>query len=173
MSMTNPFTAPASASGGITWRDLLGGLLIIKPIAAETGVQTSNGLRDAVRADVYAIDGPGSPNTYEDTLIFPKVLASQVRSRIGQLVIGRLSQGTAKPGQNAPWMLDEATAEDVQKGIQAWNTIQAGQFATPTPPQQSAQAPAPQAPQVAQAPGWGLQPATPAQPAQPVGGLPF
>ena len=54
-----------------------------------------------------------------DTLVFPKLLQSQLRSQIGKKVLGRLGQGSAKPGQSAPWLLNEASADDIAKA-EAW-----------------------------------------------------
>jgi hypothetical protein len=48
--------------------------------------------------------------------VFPKVLASQLRSSVGGKVIGRLGQGIAKPGQSAPWTLNAATDADKETG---------------------------------------------------------
>lgn len=115
--MSNPFSKPASASG-IQWEDYLGKLLLIEPITLETGVKTSLGERDAVRADVTVIDADGDgPEEHKDTLIFPRVLISQTRSLVGEKVLGRLGQGEAKQGQNPPWKLLEATDADVELGV--------------------------------------------------------
>lgn len=161
MTMTNPFAAPAAASDGVKWEELNGSLLIIKPTAAETGIKTSYGESEAVRADVYAIDGPQAGSEHADTLVFPKILQSQLKPRIGQVVIGRLGQGNAKPGQSAPWILQDATDADIQTGVAAWEKIQQGQFTAPAAPQ----APAPQQ-------RWGQpQPQQAAAPQQ--GGFPF
>lgn len=170
MTVNNPFVTPAAASGGIDWNPLNGTLVIIKVTAFETGIQTSNGPRDAARADVYPIDGPQAGDKHEDTLIFPKVMASQLRPRVGQLVIGRVGQGIAKSGQNAPWILQDPTQADIQAGVVAWQKIQAGQFQTPAPQAQPQTQPVQQAPTqtgqpAQQTPTWG---ATPQQ-----GGLPF
>lgn len=114
--MSNPFTGPASASG-IQWADYLGRLLLIEPHGFETGIKTSNGDRDAVRADVTVIDAPDAPEEHKDTLIFPKVLISQTRSLVGEKVLGRLGQGEAKTGQNPPWKILEPTEQDVSVGV--------------------------------------------------------
>jgi hypothetical protein len=120
--MSNPFSNPASASG-IQWEGLLGKLLLIEPLSLETGINTSNGVRDAVRADVVVIDAEGDgPEELKDTLIFPRVLISQTRSLIGEKVLGRLAQGEAKPGQNPPWKLLEATEADVEIGVRYLET---------------------------------------------------
>lgn len=109
------FVSAAPPSGGITWSDHKGSLLIIEPQSFETGIQTSFGIADAVKADVYVLNGPDNADEYRETLVFPKLLASQLKNQIGNKVVGRLSQGAAKPGQSAPWLLEEATPEDIEK----------------------------------------------------------
>ena len=121
MSTSNdPFDAPASSSG-IQWDDLNGTLLLIEVKGHKTGITTAYGTVDAVEADVYALDGDlaGTPaGTFDDTLIFPKVLQGQLKSRIGGKVLGRLGQGEKKPGQSPPWKLAEATEKDKAIGRQ-------------------------------------------------------
>jgi len=113
------FAQPSPPSGGITWADHKGDLLLIEPLSVETGIQTTFGPADAVRADVTIIDGNDAGEIHSDVLVFPKVLQSQIRSQIGQKVLGRLGSGTAKPGQSAPHLLLEASADDIAKA-EAW-----------------------------------------------------
>jgi len=114
------FDAPGSAAG-IKWEDLNGRLLLIKPLAVEEGIKTVHGDSRAVRADVVVLDGPGAPEEYMDTLIFPKVLQGQVRGNAGtgRFNLGRLGKGVAKPGQSAPWVLADPTEDDA-KAARAW-----------------------------------------------------
>lgn len=114
--MTDPFNQPASASG-IQWADFSGRLLLFSVHALETGIKTSFGDSDAVRATVVVLDGPQAGEDHVDVLVFPKVLQSQLRPSIGAKVLGRLGQGQAKPGQSPPWMLSEATEADKQVGL--------------------------------------------------------
>lgn len=107
------FAKPAAPSAGIQWGDHKGALLLIEPDSFEAQVQTSFGPADAVKATVTVIDGEHSGAIYADTLIFPKLLVSQTKSQIGAKVLGRLGQGQAKPGQSAPWLLNEATEADI------------------------------------------------------------
>jgi hypothetical protein len=111
------FATPATSSS-IDFQQLKGSLLMVKVIFLEEHIPTAvtkPGERSpAIRADVTVLDGPHAGEHYADTLIFPKVLQSQLRSRVGQLVLGRLGQGPAKPGQSAPWQLDAATSADEQ-----------------------------------------------------------
>jgi hypothetical protein len=109
------FVSAAPPTGGIDWSDHNGKLLIIEPLAQETGIQTQFGLSDAVRANVYVLTGPNEAEEFNDTLIFPKLLQSQTRGQIGKKVVGRLGQGAQKAGQSPPWVISEATADDIEK----------------------------------------------------------
>ena len=113
--MADEFSAPSSASG-IKWDELKGSLLLITVNEFRPEVRTMHGDQPAVSADVVALDGDAEGATYADTLVFPKVLISQLKARAGGgKVLGRLGKGTAKPGQSAPWMLSEATEDDKTK----------------------------------------------------------
>lgn len=113
------FAQPSAPGDGIKWDNHKGALLLIEPLSLESQVQTSFGPADAVKAHVNVIDGPGAGDSYTETLIFPKLLVSQTKNQIGAKVLGRLGQGTQKPGQSAPWLLQEATADDITKA-EAW-----------------------------------------------------
>lgn len=116
--MTDPFELPASATG-LDLKSLLGSLLLVTAHEVATGISTTFGPTDAIRADVAVLDGALAGEEFHDTLIFPKVLQAQLRSRIGGKVLGRLGQGQAKPGQSAPWVLTDPTDADRQLGL-AW-----------------------------------------------------
>jgi hypothetical protein len=107
------FANPAPSAGSIDWNDLNGRLLIFDVTGQEIGIKTSNGTKDPVRADLVVLDGDTAGEKFDDTLVFPTVLISQLKPRIGQKVLGRLGQGIAKPGQSAPWILQDATAEEI------------------------------------------------------------
>ncbi|MFD7157929.1 hypothetical protein ACFV9C_25230 [Kribbella sp. NPDC059898] len=111
--MSNQFADPAEMTG-IKWDDLEGALLLIKPYGLEQGVVTNFGTTDAVRADVTVLDGSNKGEEYPDALVFPRVLQGQLKPRTGQLVVGRLGKGAAKPGQSAPWKLDKASKADIE-----------------------------------------------------------
>jgi len=115
--MTDPFAAPAAPSAGVNLEDIKGALLLISVYSLETGIQTTFGLKDAIRADVAVLDGDHSGEEHSDTLLFGLVLQGQLKGRIGQKVLGRLYTGTAKPGQKPPWMLSEATEADKAVGV--------------------------------------------------------
>lgn len=114
---TDPFAAPGAASGGIDWAAVNGSLILITVHDVETDIQTSFGAKDAVRADVAILDGDHAGEEYGDSLIFPKVLISQLRGSKGSKVLGRLGQGEAKKGQQPPWLLAEASEADKKVGV--------------------------------------------------------
>lgn len=126
----DPFTDPAAAGAGINWQDHKGALLLVTVRGLEPEIKTAYGTSDAVRADVVVLDGNGQGAEYADALVFPKVLQSQLRSRVGQKVLGRLTQGVAKAGQSAPWQLEGATDEDKAKG----KAYLSGQVSSAEPP---------------------------------------
>jgi hypothetical protein len=130
--MTDLFSAPATATG-LDLKALLGSLLLIHVHDVETGINTSFGSTDAVRADVTALDGPQAGETFDDTLIFPRVLQSQLKSKIGEKVLGRLGQGQAKPGQSAPWVLNAATPADAELATKWLTRVTAPAAATAQP----------------------------------------
>jgi hypothetical protein len=113
------FVSAPPPSGGLNYQALKGALLLIDVLEVSEHVPTVHtkpGEKSpAIRANVDVIDGPGAPDTYPDTLIFPKVLQSQLRTQVGAKVLGRLTQGNAKAGQSPPWLLDAASAEDTAK----------------------------------------------------------
>lgn len=125
------FTAPAQASG-FTPADHLGHLLIIEVAGYEPSIQTSLGDKDAVSATIHDVD---TGETSEDALIFPKVLVSSLKARIGQTVLATLTQGQAKPGQSAPWTLTDATGDPaaVARATAFLDAHKAGQYAAPAP----------------------------------------
>lgn len=131
--MNEMFASPASASS-MDLKTLLGSLLLIEPLEHEEGIQTVHGTSSAIRANVYALDGDEKDSAYEDVLIFPKVLQGQLRPRLGQKVLGRLGQGLARPGQSAPWTLNEATDQDKQVATTFLNQRTSNQTATPAAP---------------------------------------
>jgi hypothetical protein len=113
--MAKEIVSAVEGGQGVTWEDYKGKLFVVEPLEVEEDIQTVHGITDAVRGNVFVVlakDG-SKFEEFEDTLIFPKVLQSQVRRKIGSLVVGRLTQGEAKRGQNPPWKLAEATEGDL------------------------------------------------------------
>lgn len=124
--MSNPFAAPASATG-VEWETLNGALLLIEPKRIEAGVNTAFGEKDPLVADITVLDGDSKGEVFAEAFVFPTVLISQLRPNIGGKVLGRLGQGNPKPGQKPPWKLLEATEDDVKVGT----AYLAGQVSAP------------------------------------------
>lgn len=139
MTSPSPFAAPASAQG-LDYQALLGALLIIEVLTQEHDVSTTYGLKDPIRANITVVDGDHAGTIYEDTLLFPTALVSQLRPNIGSKVLGRLTQGEAKPGQKPPWLLASPSDDDTKTAIEFMNK---NTFAAPQPAsgQQDAQPP--------------------------------
>ncbi len=111
-----PFNDPSAGGDKLPLGDLLGALLLFTVKSVEKDITTSFGVTDAVKADVAVLDGPHKGDTYDDTLVFPRVLKSALAPSVGGMVLGRLGQGTAKPGQSPPWILAAGTDDDKTTG---------------------------------------------------------
>ena len=109
--MSNMFNDPGSMDS-LPLADLLGSLLLVTVHEETPEMQTVHGPTTAIRADVAVLDGDLVGVVYSDTLVFPKVLKSQLRGSVGGMVVGRLAQGEKKQGLNAPWILETATDAD-------------------------------------------------------------
>jgi hypothetical protein len=104
---------PASAAA-LDLTELNGRLLLIEPLRVETGVKTTLGDRDVTVVNLHELDGPDAGEVHDEAFVWPRVLQIQLRPKVGsgRYVLGRLGQGVAKPGQNAPWKLFDATDAD-------------------------------------------------------------
>jgi hypothetical protein len=114
--MSEPFDQPSKPGAGVDLQPLLGSLLLITVHGTEREIATVHGVADAIRADVDVLDGMLRGEHHADVFLFPRVLQGQLRGHIGGKVIGRLTQGVAKPGKNAPWQLADATDGDIAIG---------------------------------------------------------
>lgn len=106
----------------VVWEDLNGSLLLVKPTEFVRGVNTQHGSKDAIYCDILVIDGEHAGDEYKQTLVFPLTLVGQLRRRMGQTLLGRLTQGKAKFDEdgeemNAPWKFDKHTAEDAELAL--------------------------------------------------------
>lgn len=122
--MSDPFADPSEADF-MPYNDLIGSLLLFTVLSFEEHIPTQftepGEKSPAVRANVHVIDGKLAGTKLREVLIFPARLRAQLRPRIGQMVLGRLGHGTAKPGRNAPWELTAANADDKAKAQQMLN----------------------------------------------------
>jgi len=101
------FSAPSSASSdSVKVADLNGHLLIVSPIEYKANIQTVNGPADAIEVNLVDLD---TNEEHNSVLWFNVALKNALKPLIGQKVLGRIGQGIAKPGKNAPWILNDAT----------------------------------------------------------------
>lgn len=99
----------------IDWDNWKKKLFVVEPLELEKDVKTQHGVTDAIRANVFVLTGPNSHEEFLDTLVFPRVLVSQLKKGIGSYVVGRLTQGEAQRGKNPPWLFADATEDDLSK----------------------------------------------------------
>lgn len=125
--MSSPFAAPSNGDS-LPLDELKGALLIIMPTEQIEGIKTTFGDANAVKADVHVVDGSLGGTSFIDTLIFPKILQSNVRREIGtgKPVLGRLGKGQAKPKQSPPWILEAPTDDDIKLASPVWEALQKG-----------------------------------------------
>lgn len=96
--------------------DHVGSLCLFFVHDVRQGITTSYGEREAVSADVHVLDGNDAGEIFHDVLIFQGGLIGSLRSKAGgEPVLARINQGIAKPGQTAPYILSEFTAQDAAK----------------------------------------------------------
>jgi hypothetical protein len=138
--MNDGFASPAQTTG-FDYEAALGHLLVVDVIAHEDAVPTALGDKPAIRANILDVDDPSL--SAEDALIFPRVLVGSLRPRVGQRVLGVLGQGVAKPGQNAPWTLQDAVGdpEAVKRAKAALAAAQPVSGAVPAKPARSSAVP--------------------------------
>ena len=101
------FTAPTQGGGdSVKVADLAGKLLIITPIEHKREITTVHGVTDAVEVNIVDLD---ADETHDNILFFNIALKNALKDKIGQKVLARIGQGTAKAGKSAPWVLIDAT----------------------------------------------------------------
>jgi hypothetical protein len=86
--------------------DLANQLLIITPVEYKTGINTVHGETDAIEVHVTNLD---TNEEHSNILFFNVALKNALKNKVGQKVLARIGQGTAKPGKSAPWILVDAT----------------------------------------------------------------
>ncbi|MEU3162919.1 hypothetical protein [Streptosporangium sp. NPDC006930] len=151
-----------SAGSDFKAADHIGHLIIFYVRELREGIVTSFGTSDAISVDLVVLTDPKGPRPETQVLLFQKPLIGSLRTSIGgEPVLARLGQGTAKPGQSAPYILQPFNEQDAAFATQYLNSVGGNPFqSTPT---FAAPAPAP----VAQAPVAPLPQAVPPQAAYP------
>lgn len=122
------FAAPSANTEQPKVADLAGALLIITPVEYKTGIPTVHGEAEAVEVNIINLD---TNKAHDGLLWFNVALRNALKNKIGQKVLARIGQGTAKPGKSAPWILLDASTD--ASAIEKANAYLAGAPATATP----------------------------------------
>jgi hypothetical protein len=124
------FAAPSTGSDSVKPADLLGHLLLVTPLELKEAIPTAFGESSAIAVDVVDLD---TNEEYHDVLFFGRGLIANLKSNIGAQVLGRMSQGIARPGQSAPWILEAATDTDTAKAVAYVQAKATGNISAPAP----------------------------------------
>ncbi len=107
------FQQPSAGGERVSIPDLLGSLVLIWVREVREGIATPYGEKEAVAVDLHVLDGAHGGEKFENSLIFQGGLIGSLRSAAGgEPVLGRISQGTAKPGQSPPFILLPYSEQD-------------------------------------------------------------
>jgi hypothetical protein len=114
----DPFEDPGSGD----WLDkqtmhrLKDSLWLVQVLEFEKHIPTEHSKKDedtpAIRANVFVLDGEGEGETYKEALIFGRSMVPQLKRKLGKIIVGRITQGTAKGSNNPPWILEKADEDD-------------------------------------------------------------
>jgi hypothetical protein len=117
------FGKPSEAKGGgegfrVESDENLGKLLLITPLRTKDVAGFEGKEVEVVVADVVVIDEkkPAKSEEHDEVFFFGGWTKGAIRGYIGERrVLGRLAQDKSKGrGKNAAWVLEDATAEDVE-----------------------------------------------------------
>jgi hypothetical protein len=123
------FSAPV-VNEGVKVADFNGHLLIVTPVEYKTGINTVNGVAEAIEVNVVDLD---TNEEHLSLLWFNVALRNALKPLLGQKVLGRIGQGAAKPGKNPPWLLIDATGDPA--AVAKANAYIAGGIQAPAPVQ--------------------------------------
>lgn len=117
-----------TAGAYVAVKDLVDELVLFTPTEYVEEVTTDFGTKDAVITDLVVLSGADAGTEYEAAMIFQGSLIGSLKRKIpvvnpttgvvtreGRKVLGVISKGEAKKGQNAPYIL--AAPTDAQKQV--------------------------------------------------------
>lgn len=162
------FSQP-SAGSDFKAADHVGHLLLIYVRELREGIVTQYGTSEAIGCDLVVLTDQKGPRPETQVLLFQKPLIGSLRQNIGKdPVLARLGQGTAKPGQSAPYILNPFDEQDKAFAEQYLHSVGGNPFQAAPNFQPPAPAPVPAVPLPTAAPQAAYPPAyPPAYPAAP------
>lgn len=115
--------------------DINGHAVLVKPLSYETGITTAYGESDAIKVNVVDLS---TGEFHENVLWFPGYVVGSLKTQIGKLVLAMVAQGTPKPGQSPPWILEAMSSNpQVVAAAEAWLAANPGvltdTFTAPAP----------------------------------------
>jgi len=105
-----------SKGGGdrFTPSEHVGRLVLFAGIEKDAWTDPAGATKSIARVTlVVVMDGPDGPAAFDDVLIFGAALAPSLYRAKVPVVVGVIGQGEAKPGKSAPWILNDATEEQL------------------------------------------------------------
>lgn len=111
----DPFDMPSGPGSGERITDLMGELLLVKPLEYLQGINTKLGPTDAIRADVAILSGDRQGDLSQGMLIFQIALMRDLMRVLegpNPYLLGRLGLGEEKAGKSAPYIFEQPTDED-------------------------------------------------------------
>ena len=117
---SDPFATPSGGGDGSKISDDVNQAILVRPTEYIPSMKTTQGVSDAVRADWIVLTGPNQGQIRNGSLIFQKVLKSELRAILGTpkpLMVAVLVMGEARNGNNAPYLF--AAADDATKALAA------------------------------------------------------
>lgn len=128
------FQQPSQGGDQVKIPELLGALVLVYVREVRENITTPYGEKEAIACDLHVLDGPKAGEISENSLIFQGALIGALRAAAGgDPVLGRIGQGTAKPGQSAPYILLPFTDADAAVAT-AWIQAHAQRFQAPPAP---------------------------------------
>lgn len=112
---------PKGPSDGARIADMVGELLLVTPTAIRRDMKTSQGVSDAVVADIVVLneDKPKKSVVHKDALIFQSVLVGTLREKIGVgRVAAKLVKGEARNGNSAPYLFEKS--DEAKAAARVW-----------------------------------------------------
>lgn len=141
------FGTPSAGANGPRMNELENRLVLIYVLSVERGIATVNGISDALKVNLLALD---NGDKHAEMFLWGRKLVGQLTP--GVAYVGRIAKGQAQPGKSAPWTFFDGTEAEKQSAASHLQSVLPATIASPSVPAQPGVAPVAQpsaAPQVA------------------------